>query len=111
MSCLKQRRGFDPPLGRIFFPVEEIFFPLELTWVLWLDEKKKPVTYVKISPRMVKPRDKAGERRRRTGTWVGWLDEKNGHIRKNLTQNGETQRQTWGTQKKNWNDWAGQRGD
>ena len=32
LSCLMQRRGFDPPLGRIF-PVEGIF-PLELTWVL-----------------------------------------------------------------------------
>ena len=27
LSCLMQRPGFDPPLGRIFFP-------LELTWVL-----------------------------------------------------------------------------
>ena len=34
LSCLMQRRGFDPPLGRLFFfPVEEIF-PSEFTWVL-----------------------------------------------------------------------------
>ena len=32
LPCLTQRRGFDPPLRRIF-PVEGIF-PLELTWVL-----------------------------------------------------------------------------
>ena len=31
LSCWMQRRGFDPPLGRIF-PVE--IFPLEFTWVL-----------------------------------------------------------------------------
>ena len=29
----------------------------------------------------------------------GWI-KKNGHIRKNLTKNGEIQRYTWGTQKK-----------
>ena len=27
LSCLKQRRGFDPPLRRMFL-VEEVFFPL-----------------------------------------------------------------------------------
>ena len=32
LSCMLQRRGFDPPLGRKF-PVEGIF-PLELAWVL-----------------------------------------------------------------------------
>ena len=32
LSCLMQRRGFDPPLRRIFL-VEGIC-PLELTWVL-----------------------------------------------------------------------------
>ena len=44
LSCLMQHCEFDPPLRRIF--------PLELM-----------VTYAKISPQMVKPRDKAGEHR------------------------------------------------
>ena len=32
---------------------------------------------------------------------IGWI--KNGHIRKNLTQNGEQQTYSWGTQKKKKN--------
>ena len=35
------------------------------------------------------------------GMWLlQWLDLKNGHIHKNLTQNGEPQRYSWGMQKK-----------
>ena len=30
----------------------------------------------------------------------GWTEKENGHIRKNLTQNGEPQRPSWGTKKK-----------
>ena len=33
LSCLMQRRGFHPPLRRIFFR-KRGFFSLELTWVL-----------------------------------------------------------------------------
>ena len=39
LCCLMQSRGFDAPLGRMFFPVEGIF-PLELTWILTLFPKK-----------------------------------------------------------------------
>ena len=34
----------------------------------------------------------------------GWI--KNGHIRKNLTRNGEPQRYSWVTQKKKKKDWT-----
>ena len=37
----------------------------------------------------------------------GWIKKKHGHIRKNLTQNGESERHSWRTQKKKnvqWNE-------
>ena len=90
------------------------------------------VTYAQNSPKMVNPRDIAGERRRRrrslrsgcllvnqrgcrsitsilpkTSICCYLLTvesssnmQKNGQIRTNLTQNGEPQRYSWGTQKK-----------
>ena len=39
-------------------------------------------------------------RLKRWNVMTSMVGLKNGHIRKNLTQNGETQRYSWGTQKK-----------
>ena len=118
-----QRHGFDPHL-RSIFPVEGIF-PLELTWILtpfpqnyfeWeykprssvcthafhRTDSKDPDIYVldgwmpvaKTHPVCTIHEDRNG-----TTSVVGL---RNGHICKNVTQNGEPQRSSWGTQKKNW---------
>ena len=121
-----QHCGFDPPLKRIF-PVEGIF-PLELTWVLTpfppklLDESinqglvcahMRSITQTQkiltlICPRRVNASNKNTSsmhhpRRRNVTTSVVGL--KNGHIRKNLTQNGEPQRYRRGTQQQQQNEW------
>ena len=118
-----QRHGFDPPLRRIF-PVEGIV-ALELTWVHELHTPPPPhpphlrmrvinrglvcahvhsiartrtdcprqvIAGNKNTPSMHHP-----PRRNVTTSVAGF---KNGHIGKNLTQNGEPQRSSWGMQKK-----------
>ena len=121
LSCLMQHRGFDKPLGRIFL-VEGTFL-LVFTWVLtpfpqnpfgWeyksrsslctqalrhMDSKDPDVHFLdrwmpatKTHPACTINKD---------GMWLPqWLDRKNGHIGKNLTQNGDPHRFSWGTQEK-----------
>ena len=113
-----QRRGFDPPLGT--FSAEGIF-PLELTWVQTPFPKTPSdesinrglvcanmhfiarTQKIPACPRRVNAGNKNTPsthhpRRRNVTTLMVGL--KNGHISKNLTQSGEPQRYSWGTQKK-----------
>ena len=104
-----QRRGFDPSLRKMF-PVEEIF--LQLTWRSdsippnFLDESINRGLVCAHMHSIVGGVDAGNKNtlsmhhpRRRivTTSMVGF---KNGHTRKNLTQNGEPQRYSWDTQKK-----------
>ena len=120
LSCLMQHRWFDPSL-RIIFPIEGIF-PLELTWVLtqfpqnsfrweykprsssWTHvfhrtDSKDPDIHVldgwmrasKTHPACTIHKDRM---------WTASMDGlENGQVCKNLTQIGEPQRYSWGTQK------------
>ena len=113
-----QHRGFDPPLGT--FSAEGIF-PLELTWVQTPFPKTPSdesinrglvcanMHFIALTqkilacPRRVNAGNKNTlsthhPRRRNVTTLMVGL--KNGHISKNLTQSGEPQRYSWGTQKK-----------
>ena len=66
-------------------------------------QQQKTVKYAKISPKMAK-------HIHADGMWLPqWLDFfffLNGHIHKNLSQNGKTKRCSWGTQKKKMVDGA-----
>ena len=112
-----QRCGFDPPLRRIF-PVEGIF-PLESTWFLTLFPQNssgweyKPRSSLcthalhdkdskKLSIHECR-QQKQTQHAPSTKTECDYANgciRKKGHIHKNLTQNGEPQRYSWGTQKK-----------
>ena len=110
LSCLMQRRGFDPPLGRKF--------PLELTWVLtrfplnsfgWeykqrsslcthafhrMDSKDPDVHILDAWMPVTKTPSMHHPRRRKVTTSMVGL--KSGHIRKKShPQNGEPQRSSW----------------
>ena len=114
-------------LRRYFFPVEGIF-PLELAWVLTtppppppqkIKIKKKPSSdeciyrglvcaHMQSVARNACPRRVKCQQQKHTqhapstkpefDYLNGWI--KNGHIRKNLTHNGEPHRYRWGMQKK-----------
>ena len=119
-----QRRRFDPPLGRIF-PVECIL-PLELTWVLTPFSKnpfrwehklrsslcthafhrtdwKDPDIHV-LGGWMPATKAHPACTIHEDGMWLPqWLDQKTVLYTKNLTQNGDSQRSCWWTQKKKSN--------
>ena len=122
LSWVMQCCGFDPPPRRNF-PVEGVFL-FELTWVLtpfledsfgWMykprsslcthafhcTDSKDPDIHVLdgwMPATETHPACTVHEDR----MWLPqWFDQKiNSHIRKNLTQNGEPQRCSWGVQKK-----------
>ena len=122
-----QCHRFDPSLGRIYL-VEGIF-PMELTWVLtpfpqnsfgWEYEPrsglcthafhhmdwKDPNIHV-LHRWMPATKTHPVCTIHEGGMWLPqWLDLKNDHIYKNLTQNGEPQRYSWGMQK-NFSDATG----
>ena len=120
LSCLMQCCGFEPPLRRIFL-VEGIF-PLELAWVLTpfpqislgfeyqlrsslcthafhRMESKDPDIHV-LDGWMPATKTLSVHHPRRQNVTTSMVGLKNEHICKNLTQSGEPQRYSWGTQKR-----------